>query len=194
VTVPSLTPLFPGQPVPALAVKTVGGPIWKLADQTPENFALVVFYRGLHCPICGGYLQDLNRKITEFDQRGVSVVAISSDVEERAEEAKRKWRLATLVLGYGLDLETSRRWGLYISRGHNGPTSTGLVEPPLFSEPALYLVRPNGSLYFGTTQTMPFARPHFDEILTALDFVAAKNYPARGEVTNSELQELMGSK
>jgi hypothetical protein len=29
---------------------------------------------------------------------------------------------------------------------------------------------------------MPFARPHFADILGALDFVIAKNYPARGEV------------
>jgi hypothetical protein len=28
---------------------------------------------------------------------------------------------------------------------------------------------------------MPFARPHFPEIATAIDFVLAKDYPARGE-------------
>jgi len=174
VTVPSLTPLFPRQRVPALSVKTVGGPIWTLAEQTPERFTLVVFYCGLHCPICGGNLRDLSKKIAEFERRGVTVVAISSDIEERAQDAKKQWRLADLVLGYDLDLETARRWGLYISRGLSGPTSIGLVEPPLFSEPALYLVRPDGTLYFGTSQTMLFARPHLDDILTALDFVIAK--------------------
>jgi hypothetical protein len=30
-------------------------------------------------------------------------------------------------------------------------------------------------------QTMPFARPHFDELLAAIDFALAKDYPARGE-------------
>jgi hypothetical protein len=29
---------------------------------------------------------------------------------------------------------------------------------------------------------MPFARPTFDQILDAPDFVLAKGYPARGEV------------
>jgi len=28
---------------------------------------------------------------------------------------------------------------------------------------------------------MPFARPHFNEILQGVDFVISKNYPARGE-------------
>lgn len=29
--------------------------------------------------------------------------------------------------------------------------------------------------------TMPFGRPHFNEVLQSLDFVIAKNYPARGD-------------
>jgi len=28
---------------------------------------------------------------------------------------------------------------------------------------------------------MPFARPHFDEIEKAIDFIVEKDYPARGE-------------
>ena len=63
-------------------------------------------------------------------------------------------------------------------------TSAGVEEPALFSEPGLFLVRPDGILYFASVQTMPFARPHFSDILAALDFVIAKDYPARGEVVN----------
>ena len=28
---------------------------------------------------------------------------------------------------------------------------------------------------------MPFVRPHFSELVSALDFAIEKNYPARGE-------------
>ena len=31
---------------------------------------------------------------------------------------------------------------------------------------------------------MPFARPHFSEMLAAVHFALDKNYPARGEVEN----------
>ncbi|MDE2580766.1 MAG: AhpC/TSA family protein [Rhodospirillales bacterium] len=179
----SLTPLIPRQPVPDLAVPTVGGEPWRLADQKPEHFTLVTFYRGLHCPICATYVRDLDSKFEEFARRGVSAIAISSDDAERSAQAKQKWRIEHLPLGYGLDLDTARRWGLYISAGH-GTTSAGVAEPALFSEPGLFVVRPDGRLYFGTVQTMPFARPHFADILGALDFVIAKNYPARGEVTD----------
>jgi hypothetical protein len=60
--------------------------------------------------------------------------------------------------------------------------SIGFDEPALFSEPGLFVIRPDGTLYFGAVQTMPFARPAFGDILKALDFVIANDYPARGEV------------
>ena len=59
-----------------------------------------------------------------------------------------------------------------------------MEEPPLFSEPGLFLIRPDGTLYFGTVQTMPFARPTIPEIMGAIDFVIEKKYPARGEVVD----------
>ncbi len=175
--------LMPRQSVPELDVATVGGGTWKLADSQPENFTMVVFYRGLHCPICARYLKDLENKLSKFAERGVNVVAISSDTQQRAEQTKQDWKLEHLTVGYGLDLDKAREWGLYISTSR-GKTSTGMLEPDLFSEPALYLIRPDGTLYFGTVQTMPFARPNFAEILGALDFVLANDYPARGEVTD----------
>ena len=177
----AITPLFPRQPVPALSVPAVDGGHWTLADQHPEHFTLVVFYRGLHCPICAGYLRDLDAKLPEFARRGVSVVAISTDDAARAATAKEKWRLTSLSIGYGLDLDTARRWGLYISSGRDG-TSAGGEEPALIAEPGLFLIRDDGTLYFATVQTMPFARPAFTDILGALDYVIAKDYPARGEV------------
>ncbi len=184
----SLTPLYSRQPVPSLEVQTLGGGPWKLSDQRPENFTMVVFYRGLHCPICSKYMGDLESKLADFEQCGVSVVAVSSDTEERAREAKEKWGLAKLTVGYGLDLDEAREWGLYISTSR-GKTSTGVEEPALFSEPGLFLIRPDGTLYFATVQTMPFARPGFREILGALDFVIKNDYPARGEVLDHHKPE-----
>ncbi|WP_425407331.1 peroxiredoxin-like family protein [Hwanghaeella sp.] len=173
--------LYPRQQVPALEVPLVGGGTFNLAEEKPENFTMVVFYRGLHCPICSMYLADLHNRLDALTEKGVNVIVLSSDNEERATEAKEKWKLPNLRLGYGISLDTAREWGLYVSTGR-GKTSIGVEEPALFSEPALYLVRPNGELYFGTVQTMPFARPAFGDIVKALDFVIANDYPGRGEV------------
>lgn len=173
--------LYPRQQVPKLIAPLVGGGTFDLSQEAPENFTMVVFYRGLHCPICSTYLGDLHRRLGKFAEMGVSTVALSTDDGARAAEAKEKWDLPELRIAYGVSLDAAREWGLFISSGR-GKTSSGHEEPALFAEPALYLVRPNGELYFGTVQTMPFARPSFGDIEKAVAFVLAKDYPGRGEV------------
>lgn len=176
--------LMPRQPVPPLAVPTLSQGAYELATDAPDNFNLVVFYRGLHCPICLKYLLELGRLLPDFEKRGVKVIALSSDTRERAQAMADKLNAPSLRIGYGLPLATARDWGLYISTSR-GTTSIGIEEPALFAEPAVYLVRPDGTLYYGAVQTMPFARPHFDELLAAIDFAVAKDYPARGEYSGA---------
>jgi len=68
-----------------------------------------------------------------------------------------------------------RDWGLFISKG----VKDG--EPDEFGEPGLFLIQPDGIVYAGVINTMPFARPHFDEVLVAVRYVREHDYPARGE-------------
>ncbi len=176
-----INPLLPRAPVPPLSVPLVGNERFSLDSEKAKRFILIDFFRGLHCPQCRNHLKALEAKLSEFNDRGVSVVALSSDGAERAERTKNEWALPNLRIGYDLDLTVARSWGLYVSTGR-GKTSAGVDEPPLFSEPGLFLIQPDHTLYFSIVQTMPFVRPNFAEMLTALDFVIAKDYPARGEV------------
>lgn len=172
--------LMPRQPVPALDVPLIGGGRFVLGVASGERFDIVVFYRGLHCPICAKYLMELERLAPEFAQRGVNLVAVSSDDEDRGKQMAEKVKASGLKFAYGLSLKSARQWGLYISASR-GKTSIGIEEPPLFSEPGVFIVRPDGTLYYGAVQTMPFARPQFQDLLGAIDFAIAKDYPARGE-------------
>lgn len=178
------TPLMPRYPVPALNVALTVGGRFVLGAAPGERFDLVVFYRGLHCPICAKYLLELERLVPEFEKRGVQVVAISSDDGERAHAMADKVKAGAMKIGYGLSLKSARQWGLYISASR-GKTSIGIEEPALFSEPGVFLVRPDGTLYYGAVQTMPFARPQFQDLLGAIDFAIAHDYPARGEYAGS---------
>lgn len=179
-----ITSLIPRQPVPDLAVDLVGGGRFELYKAKPERFTLLNLYRGLHCPQCRRQLQDLNRKVEEFANRGVDVIALSTDGQERAEQSKKDWELANVTIGYGLPLEEARKWGLFISTGR-GLTSTGVEEPPLFSEPGIFMVAADATLYCSIIQTMPFIRLHFNELLGALDnAIIPRNYPARGQVVD----------
>jgi peroxiredoxin len=170
----------PRTKTPDLEFETVDGDTWRLADQKPKNFTMVVAYRGLHCPICKNYLRDLDRNKAEFEKRGVAVVVVSSDERGRAEEAKRDWELENLTVGYGLSIDKAREWDLFVSTGR-GKTSAGIEEPAVFNEPGLFLVRPDQTLYASNIVTMPFTRPHFKDVLGALDVIIERDYPARGE-------------
>ena len=165
----------PNQPVPALDVPLVGGGRFRLAERRPPLFTMVVFYRGYHCPICKTYLRDLDGRLAEFEKLGVESLAVTSDSADRATKTVAEWELANLPVGYGLGIEAVRAWGLFVSNAISDK------EPPQFIEPGLFLVRPDGTLYAGAVQTMPFARPGFGDVLAAVRFIKERNYPARGD-------------
>ncbi len=171
--------LLPRRAVPELCVPTLAHGDFDPAADAPKLFTLISFYRGLHCPVCLKYLRDLEALLPEYERRGTKVIAISSDVRERAQDMANKVG-PNLRFGYSLPLTVARKWGLYISSSR-GKSSINVEEPALFSEPGVFLVRPDGTLYYSAVQTMPFARPVFSELLQAIDFAISKDYPARGE-------------
>ena len=68
-----------------------------------------------------------------------------------------------------------RVWGVFTS------TRSKDTEPAEFGEPGVCLVRPGGELYYAAINSAPFARPSFNEVMMAVDFVVKNDYPARGE-------------
>ena len=164
----------PDTQAPALILETIDGERWTLAERSPENFSMVVFYRGHHCPVCKGYLVQLNNIIDDYRAAGVDVVAVSMNDRDTAAQSKAEWSLDKLDLAYGLDEATARQWGLYISK------SIKESEPGIFNEPGLFLVRPDGRLYMISIASMPFGRPDPKDLLGKIGFVVEKGYPARG--------------
>ncbi|GHF42741.1 peroxiredoxin-like family protein [Seohaeicola zhoushanensis] len=176
--------LVPRQRTPDLKLPTLEHGTFDLSSETSERGTVICFYRGLHCPICATYLTEFQKRVADFAERGVGTIAISSDGEDRARDMAAKIGADTLRFAYDLPLAKAREWGLYISTSR-GKTSIGIEEPALFSEPGLFMVTPEQSLYYGSVQTMPFVRPHFSELVGALDFAIKNNYPARGEYTGA---------
>jgi peroxiredoxin len=163
--------------MPAIDARLVGGGDWELLAEKPKKLSLLAFYRGAFCPICRNWLMDLDRLVPEFEKRGVSVIALSCDAKAAAEKSVADWGLQKLRVGYKLEVEQARKAGLYISQGRGVNPGSGLKEPRLFAEPALLLVRPDGELYAAWIQSVPYARVHIAEILTAVDNFLARNLP-----------------
>ncbi len=166
----------PKHPAPDLSFPLLSGDQWTLREQHPDQFTLVVFYRGLHCPICKKYLQQLEELLPEFNDRGGKVVAVSMDSDKRARLSRQKWELSELELGYSLNEEAAKNWGLYLSEA----VKDG--EPDLFSEPGVFLVKADNTVYYAAITSNPWGRPYLPSFVKAVDYIINNDYPARGEV------------
>ncbi len=164
----------PRTKTPDITINLVNGTKWILQEQHPEHFTMVIFYRGKHCPVCKTYLETLQEKIPHFTEYGINIIALSSDTKEKAEQTYKEWKIADVPVGYGFQINDAREWGLFISKGVK-------EEPDHFIEPGLFLIKPDGTLYSASIQSMPFARPEFDAMLKAIRYIIKKEYPARGE-------------
>ena len=166
--------LTPDAAVPGLSVGTVGGERWELSAQSPQNFTMIVFYRGLHCPVCKAYLQKLEGLLSGYENSGFSTIAISMNQQALAEQTAKEWELSKLAIGYGLSENDARAWGLYISKAIKE------VEADIFCEPGLFWVRPDGRLYLCDVSNMPWSRPDLEFLHSKIPFAVENKYPARG--------------
>jgi peroxiredoxin len=163
------------QKTPSLTLETTSGSTYSLKDSTPDTFTLLVFYRGLHCPKCKEYLEELNKIVTDYKEVGVNdVLCISGDTKEKAKSTKKQWDISNLNIGFELSVDSMNDWGLYISEAIKD------TEPAIFNEPGVFLINRNKELFYAGYNSMPFARPSLNDLLSAVKFIKNKDYPARG--------------
>ena len=170
--------LTPGATAPTLALPVTGGGTTDdlaLGTGSDGRFTLLVFFRGLHCPVCRAQLTELHRRHEDVRAAGVGrVLAVSMETQERSESLLSQWGLDGLPVAHGLSEDAARAWGLFLSTG------IGEHEPALFSEPGTAVLDSDGTVYWTSVSSMPFARPPLDDVLAGLRLVQAKDYPARG--------------
>lgn len=161
---------------PAFRFPLLSGGTFDLTDEAPDHFTLVIFYRGLHCPLCRKQMEtDVVPNLDALAEKGVTVIAVSMDEEARAREQQDEWAFGNLRVGYALPEAMARDWGLYISKAREGSS-----EPAIFSEPGMTLVRPDGRVFAHWQQSVPFARPQMEDLISGIGFIIDKGYPARG--------------
>lgn len=170
--------LTPTETAPTLSLPLTGGGSTDdlaLGRGTDGRFTLVVFFRGLHCPVCRKQLSEIERRIDDLGEAGVGrVVAVSMETPERSAQLVEQWHLSNLKVAYGLDEASARTWGLFVS------TAIKDGEAPVFNEPGMFVLDDDGTVFWSNVSSMPFGRPTVDDVLAGLQFVQKVDYPARG--------------
>jgi uncharacterized protein YciI/peroxiredoxin len=172
---PSIRPRN-GDPAPGLDIALARGGRWRLADQAPEAFTLILIFTGMHCSFCKPEVEELARCRAEFAMLGIETIAVSMDDAGRAERMLLEWETGDLPVGFGLTEAQARSWGLYVSR------RVKPVEPEIFAEPGLFLVRPDGTLYAAFQSTSPWLRPDLSILLRGIKLAMDRGTPPRGEM------------
>ena len=166
--------IIPGKKAPSLNIETISGNIWSLDNHLNKSKCMIVFYRGLHCPVCSVFLKQIESYLLEYKKSNTEVIAVSMDNKEKALKTKSDWSIKNLNIAYGLSEENARRWGLYISK------SIKEAESDLFCEPGLFIIKKDGTVYLANTSNMPWARPDLTDFPAKLIFAEENNYPVRG--------------
>jgi peroxiredoxin len=164
----------PAQQTPELSFRLVSGDQWTLAGEPIDKLLMIVVYRGLHCPVCKSYVRQLDRLLDEYAAFGVSIVAVSADSQARARQSKSEWDIAFLRVGYGLTEQQMRDWDVFVSHAIKEK------ETHLFAEPAIFLIKPDRSIYYSALNSMPFGRPDLKQVLGSIKWLLENDYPARG--------------
>jgi peroxiredoxin len=137
--------------------------------------SLVVFFRGLHCPVCRKQLSELDRRLSDLREAGVGrVLAVSMEAPERSAQLVQEWHVGDLPVAHGLSEASAREWGLFVS------TAIKDGEAPVFNEPGVFVLDGDGTVYRSNVSSMPFGRPALDDVLVGLQFAQQQDYPARG--------------
>jgi len=166
--------IIPGKKAPSLNIETISGNTWSLDKRLNKSKCMIVFYRGLHCPVCSVFLKQIESQLLEYKKSNTEVIAVSMDNKEKALKVKSDWSIKNLNIAYGLSEENARKWGLYISK------SIKEAESDLFCEPGLFIIKEDGTVYLANTSNMPWARPDLTDFPAKLIFAEENNYPVRG--------------
>ena len=166
--------LTPDTQAPGLKLPLVGGGHFELNAEPPQNFTMLVFYRGHHCPVCKSYLQKLDGLVDAFKEAGFAVVAACMNDEALAKQTVEEWELKNLAIAHSLGTASAMNWGLWISKAFKKG------EADVFVEPGVYWIRPDGRIYLIDISNMPWSRPDLEFLLSKVPFAVDGGYPARG--------------
>jgi peroxiredoxin len=176
--------VYTTEKAPALSVPLINGDTFTLVERNPKHFTVVIFYRGAHCPLCFRYVKEIEENYQKALDGGFEIVLVSMDTLAKATQFAQD--IADSIgapslqvpIAYGLTEEQARSWGLYISNNKEGSN-----EPKVFSEPGLYVVRPDTTVVVAMVQSTPFTRPSIPDLISGLQYILDNNYPIRGSLT-----------
>ena len=167
---------LPRHPFPYIAFPLVAGGRWSLAEHPPQLFVILIVFRLAYCSFCRRQLPDIDNHCQNLIDLGVIPAAVSGESKERIQMAVDEVTLLKLALGFDRSLDIAKPLGLYVS------SRSKELEPEIFFEPEVSLIRRDHRLFMIATQNMAFGRSTMREALEAITVRKKMNISARGQL------------
>lgn len=170
--------LHPGESFPDITVNLGTSEQITLGQAFNEDadWLMIVVYRGVHCPLCTKYLNELEEYKYLLLDLGIDVIAVSADRKAQLDKHQKELDIG-FPIAYGLSLADMDQLGLYQSVPRNEHETDHV-----FAEPGLFIIDRNKQLKVVDISNNPFCRPDIRKMYEGLKFVRNpdNNYPVRG--------------
>lgn len=143
----------PGDKAPDFTLKDLQGRAFRLHDSLGGQKTLLVFFRGEWSPVCNRYLTGLQQQAARFRESHTQLIALSCDSLAAAWNLQNRLGLSFRILP-GLTREIIDAYDLFYNEndGH--------------SEPAIFILHPDGTVAFEAIVSGNLGRPNVDDLLT----------------------------
>lgn len=146
-----------GQKAPDFTAKTYDGKTVNLKSLTDRGTVALIFYRGAWCPFCNLHLQAFQRKLADFENAGITVLAVSVDRPEESAKTVQKNKLGFAVVSDASEA-LLRDFNVFGTARHAGMT---------VAVPATYLIDRTGVIRYAFVNENPMVRSKPDKVLEA---------------------------
>ncbi len=145
--VPTMEHPLLNQPAPEFQLRNVDGQLQSLSEISGGGPVIVVFYYGYGCSHCVAQLFGLNDDLRHFEELGVQVVAISSDLPEHTAEKYKEYGKFNFPVLSDPDNAVARLYGTFTPK--NGEQAEVQLH-------GTFLVTPEGQVVWANTGHQPF--------------------------------------
>ena len=145
--VPTMEHSLLNQPAPEFKLKNVDGQLQSLSEISGGGPVIVVFYYGYGCSHCVAQLFGLNDDLRHFEELGVQIVAISSDLPQHTAEKYKEYGKFDFPVLSDPNNAVAQQYGTYTPKvGEQGEVSLH----------GTFLVSPEGQVVWANTGHQPF--------------------------------------
>ena len=147
-----------GQKAPIIKAYDLNGNLVNMEVELKNKQLVLIFYRGVWCPVCIRYLKNLQDSLNYIENLGAKVIAITPEVDEKAKSTESKTGATFRIISdssekwmkeYDVWFEVTGYYQTKVNVGRLGDiASNNGKDKAILPVPATYVIDKNGIIKY----------------------------------------------